>query len=240
MDATYAQAYEKLYREHWWWRARERYILDLLEPISFPKNSNVLDIGCGGGWSFDAFGKHGQMWGVELDPNLVALAGEHAKQIHCGPFNPSFKPDRRFSLILMLDVLEHLEDPQTALSHALSLLEPKGKILITVPAFNLLWTSHDALNHHCVRYTKTSMRSLAKQVGCRIEFMQYFFHWVTPVKLLYRLKESIVRTPPTSPTIPGPGLNAFFISLARLEQKLLQPVGLPFGTSLVCVGGNEN
>jgi len=240
MDPTYAQAYEKLYREHWWWRAREQYILDLLEGITFPKNGNVLDVGCGGGWSFAALGKYGKISGVELDPNLVALAGEHAKRIHCGPFDLSFKPDQKYSLILMLDVLEHLEDPQTALSHALSLLEQDGKILITVPAFNLLWTSHDALNHHCVRYTKTSMRCLAKQVGFRIEYLRYFFHWVTPVKLLYRMKESIIRTPPTSPTIPGPTLNAFFVTLSHLEQKLLRPVGLPFGTSLVCVGGNSN
>jgi SAM-dependent methyltransferase len=236
MDPKYAKAYERLYREHWWWRAREQYLVKLLDILEFPRSGTILDVGCGGGWSFDAFGQYGQMFGVELDANLVSLAGEHVKQIHCGPFDLSYQPDRKFSLILMLDVLEHLEDPQAALAHSLRLLEPDGKILITVPAFKILWTSHDDLNHHCVRYTKTSLQRLANQTDFQIQYMRYFFHWVTPVKLFYRFKESVFRTPPASPTIPGRRLNEFFIAISNLEQRILGRVAVPFGTSLVCVG----
>lgn len=67
-----------------------------------------------------------------------------------------------YSLILMLDVLEHLEDPVGALQHAVDLLTPEGTLLITVPAFMALWTNHDVLNHHLTRYTKRSFSNVAR------------------------------------------------------------------------------
>lgn len=207
--------------------------------MQLPADARLLDIGCGGGWSFDQWEKYGEVSGVELDASLVALSGKHESQIYCGPFDRKYAPAKRFSLIVMLDVLEHLEEPEEALSYAIELLEPGGKVLITVPSMPIAWTSHDDLNHHFIRYTKRGFTELADASGLQIERLDYFFHWTTFVKLLFRLKESIVPAPPRSPTIPGPRWNAFFRGVCLTEQRLFSRHRLPFGTSLVCVGSER-
>lgn len=160
MDADYANAYELLYRNHWWWQARAKFVLELIETLRLPQNARLLDIGCGGGWAFDEWERFGEVSGVELDPTLVARSGRYQSQIYCGPFDRNYRPSKPFSLIVMLDVLEHLKEPEEALTYALELLEPGGKVLITVPSMPSVWTSHDDLNHHFVRYTKSSFRQL--------------------------------------------------------------------------------
>ena len=239
MDPGYAENYERLYREHWWWRARERFILSLLHSTSLAKNGNVLDIGCGGGWSFEQLAEFGDVSGVETDAALVESAGARRDRIYNGPFDRRFQPDRQFSLIVMLDVLEHMADPQSAMDYAVELLQPKGKLFMTVPAMPILWTTHDDLNHHYVRYTKSSLRPIAENAGLRIERLQYFFHWLTPLKLLIRLKEQAIKTPPANPSVPPPLLNCLFATITRLEQSLLKHVPLPFGSSLLCIGSRR-
>lgn len=236
MDAEYANDYELLYRNHWWWQARSRFVRELIESLSLPTNARLLDIGCGGGWAFEDWERFGEVSGVELDETLVARSGKYRSQIYCGPFDRQYRPSKPFSLIVMLDVLEHLSEPEAALIYALELLEPGGKILVTVPSMPCVWTSHDDLNHHFVRYTKTSFQHLSNSSGFHIERMDYFFYWTTFVKLLFRCKETFIQSPPRSPTVPGPQMNALFRQLCFLEQRLFARHKLPFGTSLVCVG----
>ncbi len=236
VDAEYAADYERLALDHWWWQARSEFVVNLIDSLELPAGASILDIGCGGGWSFDAWNRYGTVHGVELDPLLVARAGDHRSRIHTGPFDRTYRPERRFSLIVMLDVLEHLEKPDEALGYAMELLEPGGRILITVPSMPSVWTSHDDLNHHFVRYTRRSFRALAESTGFQIEQLDYFFHWTTFVKLMFRLKEACIRTAPRSPTIPSPKVNAFFREFSIAEQRFLGKWKIPFGTSLVCLG----
>ncbi len=236
MDSTYAQNYERLYRHHWWWRSRERFLVELLRKTQFPRDGNVLDIGCGGGWSFDVLSQFGhEVSGVENDEALVAAGGSRREQIYCGPFDRSFQPNKTFNLIVMLDVLEHMAQPQLALDYAAELLVPDGRLVITVPAMPLLWTSHDDLNHHFIRYTKSTLRPVIENAGLNIDRMQYFFHWLVPLKLAVRFKESMVSTKPQSPQVPKFLVNAMFQGLSRVEQKLLTRVPIPIGSSLLCV-----
>ena len=58
-----------------------------------------------------------------------------------------------FDVILALDVVEHVRNPDIMLRQAARLLARDGRMLITTPAFDWLWTSHDRLNHHVKRYT---------------------------------------------------------------------------------------
>ena len=71
-------------------------------------------------------------------------------------------PMRPYDLILMLDVLEHVEHPAVVLRQAIEWLKPDGAMLITVPAFDWLWTAHDDLNHHVKRYSAAELRELVR------------------------------------------------------------------------------
>src|SRR6185312_10935354 len=100
--------------------------------------------------------------GIEPDENAVSTNGRWADRIARGPLDDSFVPGHRYSLILFLDVLEHVPDPVAAIRRAVDLLEADGSILVTLPAHDALWTSHDVLNHHYHRYTKAGFAELAK------------------------------------------------------------------------------
>lgn len=240
MDSGYGARYRDLYRRHWWWRARERVILDTLRRHEPPSGWRaVLDVGCGDGLFFDELARLPGVRlveGVEPAAALVSPDGPHRGRIHVAPFDASFDPGRRYSLVLMLDVLEHLPDPAAALRHALSLLEPDGVFLATVPAFMALWTRHDALNHHYTRYDRGSFRALAAEGGLRLDELRYFFHWTAAAKVATRVKEALIPGEPASPAVPPAPVNAALYALSRFEEQLLGRLQLPVGSSLLAVG----
>src|SRR5687768_17025438 len=149
MDPEYARKYRELYQRHWWWRAREGAILRELRQRQPPGGwRRILDVGCGDGLLFDQLSQFGSVEGIEPDLGLLDPKGRWRGSIHAIPFDQDFRPAHRYDVILMLDVVEHLAEPTRALAHARSLLEPGGVIIITVPAFQWLWTQHDDYNQH--------------------------------------------------------------------------------------------
>jgi SAM-dependent methyltransferase len=178
----------------------------------------------------------GRVEGIESEAALVAADSPHRERITIGPFDERFTPGKRYGLILMLDVLEHLPAPEQALTHALRLLEPDGIILITVPAFPVLWTAHDDLNHHLRRYTRASLRALAERSGLELRACEYAYHWLFPVKLAVRLKEAILGSRPRPPGIPSEPINTILYRMLRLERTLLGKLDLPLGSALIAVG----
>jgi len=237
MRADYGQRYCELYERHWWWRAREAAILDTLRNHRPPQGwKHILDVGCGDGLFFEPLSQFGEVEGVEASSHLVNPALVRSGRVHVGAFDRSFQPGKRYSLILMLDVLEHLPDPEEALHHALSLLEPNGTLFATVPAFRSLWTNHDVLNAHFTRYTKQSFRELARRAGLRVETERYFFQWMFPAKLAARAGERLFRLQPKPPVVPPRWVNAALYMLSRLEERTLGSLPCPFGSSLMVMG----
>jgi hypothetical protein len=139
----------------------------------------------------------------------------------------------------MLDVIEHFADPLPCLRRALDLLDSNGILLLTVPAFQCLWTAHDDLNQHFARYTKKSLHQLATNAGMRIKGSRYFFHWTFPVKLLMHVKERLFYTNPQVPKVPRRWINDAAYHLSCVEQMIFRSVPVPIGSSLIAVGGKQ-
>jgi SAM-dependent methyltransferase len=237
VDQTYGEVYRELYEKHWWWRARTEFIVKALrELLSSGTPGQILDIGCGDGLFFDRLAEFGNVEGVESRAELVSATCPWRSRIHICPFDANFQPHKTYSLILILDVLEHLADPLAALRQALGLLSPGGIVIITVPAFMTLWTNHDVLNEHLTRYTKRSLRAVAGQAGLRIRAERYFFHWTCPVKLARHGLEGIFHSKPKPPRIPAAWINATLFWLSRAEQETITRLPMPFGSSLMIVG----
>jgi len=237
MDPKYGERYRDLFEKHWWWRARTRLIIDVLRRLRPARGwKSILDIGCGDGLFFPELSQFGEVEGVEPFAELVSPSNPHRSRIQICPFDQNFQPGKRYSLILMLDVLEHLEDPVGALRHALELLEPDGIFVATVPAFMALWTNHDVMNHHFIRYTKSSFRQVAGRAGLRIQEERYLYHWTCPVKLGIGFRERLFRLEAKPAQVPAPAVNELLFWMSRMEQKTLTPLSLPFGSSLLVVG----
>lgn len=97
------------------------------------------------------------------------------------------------SLILLMDVLEHIEDDRVFLAELAGrrFVAPDTKFLITAPAFQSLFSSHDACLGHYRRYSNRTLRTCLEQSGLTVLDSGYFFCSLLPVRLLQVLKERL-------------------------------------------------
>ncbi len=234
MDPSYAQRYRDLATRHWWWRARNDSVRGVATRLLGPRrDAAILDIGCGDGVLFPFFSQFGQVEGIEPDSGVVSQDSPWRGCIQIRPFDESFAPGRRYDLIVMLDVLEHIEDPLRALRHVHDLLEDDGRLLLTVPAFQVLWTHHDELNRHFRRYKKRGLLSVTHDAGLQVLESWYAFQWLFFAKLVERARERVAGPSPPE-DVPGDGLNEALYRMCAVEQRLVGRV-MPFGSSLLAV-----
>jgi 2-polyprenyl-3-methyl-5-hydroxy-6-metoxy-1,4-benzoquinol methylase len=104
------------------------------------KNSlRFLDIGCGSGYALTRFlGKAGDyVMGIDMYLPNIEYAEEHFKRpgLHffCMDAQELSNAGEVFDVVVMADILEHLEDPASVLKIAVELLATDGKLLVTVP-----------------------------------------------------------------------------------------------------------
>lgn len=242
MEPQYGRQYRELYLRHWWWRAREEALVSVLRRhVGKSGRLRILDVGCGDGLFFQRLAEFGEVEGLEPDQQLIDPSGTHASKIYAAPFDHNFRPGKRYDLLLMLDVLEHLDDAPQALACAYSLLESRGALLLTVPAFQAIWTNHDVLNQHRTRYRRKTLFPMLRNAGFSILESKYWFQWTFPVKLAVRLFEKIRHSQPSLPQIPPKWINRFLYGVSRFEQATLGASGIPFGSTLMvyCVRDPE-
>ena len=237
MDAQYAAAYPELYKRHWWWRVREDILLRTIRGmLAAVPNARILDVGCGAALFFDALEPFGHVEGVESDRTAVEGSGKWRSRIAIGNLDSAYEPAAPFDLILMLDVLEHIQDTDQLLRRAAEILTPTGRILVTVPAFNSLWTTHDDMNQHVTRYTAGELGSTLTRAGLRVIQTQYLFQSLVLPKLLVRGTEALFPRQVRVPGVPPAPINNALMAWFRAEAFLAGWV--PFGGSVLAVAGS--
>jgi SAM-dependent methyltransferase len=151
---------------HWWYRGRLRIVLREVERLAIPQGARILDAGCGSGRVLDELARFGQVSGVDLSPVAVAAASArgHARVSRASVEELPF-PDSSFHLVTCLDVIEHIPDDRAALRELFRVTRPGGHLLVTVPAYQALWSEHDERNQHQRRYRRGSLRTAAAEAG---------------------------------------------------------------------------
>ena len=236
MDADYGARYADLYRRHWWWRARETYLIRILERhLRDAPSGDVLDFGCGDGLFFPVLKRFGEPYGVEPEAALLDPNGLWRSRISTAPLAFDATETARYGLIVALDVLEHLADPATALKELVRRLKPGGVFVATVPAFQPLWTAHDDVNHHVRRYTRLELETLVSEAGLAVEHSRYFFVWLAVLKWIVVRKERFLGAAQEPASVPWGPINAVTHALCRAEQLLLGDSQTPFGSSVLIV-----
>jgi Methyltransferase domain len=230
----YAPGVEK----HFWNYARNRIIERVLRRISARNSAGatlVLDVGCGPGIVVDYLRRvgidcHGVELGhPELRPGLESYVniGLDATQLP-----PALR--EQVATILLLDVVEHIEDPGAFLQTLLAAFPCLAHVVITVPARMELWSNYDEFYGHFLRYSRRTLLLLADKAGLRPLELKYIFIGLYPVMwLLSRFvgKRSLEAKPPS-------GLTAFFHLLlgnAFSAEERLPLVGYLPGTSVIGV-----
>lgn len=223
---------------HWWFCARRKILGGIIESMRLPRPARILEVGSGTGGNLLMLSRHGDVSALEMDENARRLSSEKTQgqfAIRAGscPDNIPFQGEQ-FDLICMFDVLEHIDEDVETLAALRKHLAPGGRMLITVPAYQWLWSAHDVFLHHKRRYTARSLREVFRQSGLHIDRLTYFNMLLLPLAALARLKDRISSSKKSSGTdIPPPLINSTLNSIFASERHMLASFNLPAGVSLL-------
>ena len=160
---------------HWWYRGRRRIIRAELDRLPLPAAAEILDAGCGSGRTLEELVRYGHVCGIELSPQAAEMArGRGAFDVRIGRLEELPWEAATFDLITCLDVIEHTPDDRVTLRELCRVTKPGGWLLVTVPAYQGLWSQHDEANHHFRRYVRGTLRAAAVQAGWHVERMTSF------------------------------------------------------------------
>lgn len=246
MDPTFYEAYYRHEDNHWWFRWRFSLITELVAGLKRNNAFRILDAGCGTGQMTKRLEEFGQAVGLDSAPEAIAYARERGvRQLVRGSITAPPFADGSFDCVVALDVIEHVDDDIGILASLYRVLKPGGHLIVTVPAFQALWSEHDEINHHKRRYRAPHLRDLMSNAGFTVERVTYCnTAFYLPVLLTRKAKNAvraISRRSVDDRTLRSDlgdypeFVNAALAKIMTTETKVLRHRDLPFGVSILAV-----
>jgi SAM-dependent methyltransferase len=236
MDPAYVAVHLEEDRLHWWFRGRLAVILAALRRTVPRRPVRLLELGCGSGNVLAALGEFGETVGMEVHPELAAAARSAGLDVRAGALPEDLVvPPGWADVVLLLDVIEHLDDDAAALATARRALAPGGLLVVTVPAYRWLWSAHDVALGHRRRYAAPALRRLVTRAGFGVLHVSYFNTVLFPAVALARLWKRLTGARAHDLHRPAPALNRWLERLFALERHVVPRVALPFGASLLLI-----
>jgi SAM-dependent methyltransferase len=226
---------------HWWFASRRAIVDRIIERLGLPPDAAILEPGCGTGGNFPMLARRGRLFALDADESAIGFAqARRLAQVARG-FLPAAIPfgDQRFDLIVMTDVLEHLDDQSGTLRALHARLHPGGRLLMTVPAMAWLWSEHDVTHHHRCRYRASELRGLVSACGFEVNYLSYYnfllFPLIAGVRILQRLSgrnhDGANRRHDLA--MPPAALNGVLQRIFSSERYVVGTTRIPFGVSLI-------
>lgn len=152
---------------HWWFQSRRLIVRALLRAGGVTTPRRILDAGCGTGRNLLDYARLGhEAEGVDFSAEAVAFCRRRGLDaVRQAPLEELPYEDGRFDLVVATDVIEHLSDDHAALAELRRVTAPGGRIAVTVPAYQWLWSAHDESLHHFRRYTDARLRGAIVKAG---------------------------------------------------------------------------
>jgi len=220
---------------HWWHSAKRKMIKAFI-----PQGpGRVLVLGVGGGLLCHELSQAFDVVGVDISSD----ACRHAKETYgldtvvCDLNDGLPFTSENFDVIIIADVLEHIQDDKKVLSEIRRCLTKGGTLLLTVPAYAHMWSYWDERLHHCRRYEYKDLKGLISVQGFKIKKISFFNTIIYPAALvrrkLVRAKANEVSDFHISQG--GAVLNRLMGFYYAAERRWIHFGSIPFGLSLfVC------
>lgn len=234
--------YETMYRvedTHWWYRSLRALIRSALDDHAFADAGRLLDIGCGTGGNLAMLDRDVEAAGIDCSRDALSYcSGRGLTRVaqadaHALPF-----PSCSFHGALMMDLLYHrgVPDKLAALAESKRVLKPGGILLVNVPAYQWLHSSHDEAIHTGHRFTRSDLLSLIESAGLESIRATYWNAALFPAIALLRLWRRYAPRPGSDLDGYKDGFAAKLLGgVLGLERGVLRHFNLPFGVSIFAV-----
>jgi SAM-dependent methyltransferase len=230
-----------LEESHWWFMSRRALLCWGLGKDNPPGALRILDIGAATGGNRSMCENFGEYVALDLSEAAVEccrsrglrkLVQGDARQL---PFS-----EASFDVVVALDILEHLPEDEISIAEIARVLRPKGRLIVNVPAFQRLFSSHDVSFDHIRRYEPKELPRKLRHAGFSLDHWTYWSFFIFPAVFVLR---TLTWTEPRNDTVRNdfdlwlpPGTETVMRFFAGLELFLIHlGIRLPFGVSYFCV-----
>ena len=224
---------------HFWFRARRR-LVEWMIARTFPCLGSLLEVGCGTGFLLrdlrDRF-PGAALAGCDILFDSLRYAQPHLPRVLVFQADAYRLPiERRFDVVIALDVIEHLDEDAAALREMFRVVEPGGGLVLTVPQHQWLWNTTDEFSRHRRRYSRAELLAKIRAAGFELLRCTSFFTATLPLIALYRLTRRGASSPPVSEVRISRAANAVATIVLKPEWWLIKVgLSLPIGSSLMVV-----
>ena len=227
--------FQKNIVESFWNRVRNNEIEAELNTLGLDKKDAILEIGCGVGIvGRYLINKNFNYWGCEpsVIPYTLIDKNRFKKKYH---YELSEELRKKIKTIILADVIEHIENDKNFLEDVINSFSSVENILITVPAYNILWNENDRHVGHFRRYSVKGLVNLIKDLNLEknevcIENIRHLFFLLGILMSLSNIKNLLFRQKPKLNVIRnGSRIDYFLEKVSNIESKLK----LPFGSSIL-------
>jgi SAM-dependent methyltransferase len=229
-----------------WWYAGLRAMLDFAWEKYPPQAAlRLLDAGCGTGANLTHFqSRTNRVYGIDLSPDALhhCVARRHHTLARASAATLPF-PDGIFDVVLSCDVLYHqgIADPIAALRELRRVLKPGGLLLLNLPAYQWLYSSHDRSVHTARRFTKAKVMRMVAGANFDLAYTTYWNTLLFPAIAAARLWRKLKAAPASDlDSNPDSPLAHVAAGLLQIERAILRVMPLPFGLSVFCVATCPN
>lgn len=220
--------------DHWYYAAKGRALNHYIRGIA---PGSILDVGAGSGIFSRGLLARGWRDAVCVDPGYE---GDRSERHHGKTVRFTKSVDRSDAdLVLMMDVCEHVDDDVALIGDYVAKTGPGTHFLITVPAFQFLFSAHDLFLEHRRRYTIGAIEDSARRAGLDILRSNYLFAVIFPLAATQRIVEKILigrgqMRPRSSLRVHGRLMNRTLKIACAIERPLFR-LNRFFGLSVFCL-----
>lgn len=224
--------------DYWWHLGKRKAVSVLLEKY-LPKNKklSLADLGCGTGLMMEELSHFGEVSGIDAsEVSLEFCRKRGLKNLYHSPVTKLPFQDESLDAVTLLDVLEHVEDQKKALDEIHRVLKKEGLVLITVPAYQFLFSYWDKMLGHFRRYNQQDLTKILLNNGFVIKKISYLNFFLFGPAVLLRLTKKALNQKENSDFVKLPPLvNGVLKKVYQTESRFLNKISFPFGLSLICM-----
>jgi SAM-dependent methyltransferase len=231
-----------------YWFDHRAHVVDRLLSAGAPPGAAraMWDVGAGTGSMTARLADAGyEVVAVEpLAEGARAIARLGVAPVFCASFDQLQLPSGALALVGLFDVIEHLAEPRPLLAEVRRVLEPGGRVVVTVPALQSLWSDEDEVAGHHRRYRRAELDAFMRSCGFDVVRSVYLFApLVVPAALLRALPYRMGRRRSAHDVLettaaqlaPSPRVDAAVAWLLAQELRVSRRVAIPIGLSVAGV-----